>query len=566
VGLGRPLLIDPSGALRDEEPQPEPERSPGRSEPAAADRVPRIVEGVELIGKYRDSGFKETPYLARRSDGQVIQLSRLLFAVAEKIDGRRPIGRIAPEVGRGQDRALSPENVEFLIVNKLVPLGIASLDGVPGPRLKRFDPMLALKFKMAVVPEGLVQAVATVFKPLFFPPVVVAILLSLVALDVWVFFAHGIAQSFRELLLHPTTMLVVMGLIVLSAAFHECGHATACRYGGARPGVIGAGIYIVWPAFYSDVTDAYRLGKGARLRTDLGGVYFNVVFMLAVAGLYFLTHFEPLLILVFAQHLEIAHQFLPFLRLDGYYVVADITGVPDLFGRIKPILAHLLLRRPAEKTVTELKPWVRRVVTGWVLLTVPIVAYIYVMLIVHAPRILGTAWASISTLGAGAMRAAGHGDPLGVLIAAVQILLLGLPTVGLIASFAMSGKQLGAYVWKNTEGRPLRRSLAMCIGAMLATLLVLSWTPPAANYRPIQPGERGTVQAAVIDTLPPPLRQAIPRSLGAPLPLPDVSPATATGATPSPGAGASPDASPDATPSASPAASPTDQASPPPSP
>jgi hypothetical protein len=30
-------------------------------------------------------------------------------------------------------------------------------------------------------------------------------------------------------------------------------------------------------AFYTDVTDAHRLRKGGRLRTDLRGVYFNVV-------------------------------------------------------------------------------------------------------------------------------------------------------------------------------------------------------------------------------------------------------------------------------------------------
>ena len=76
----------------------------------------------------------------------------------------------------------------------------------------------------------------------------------------------------------------MLGLAVASMLFHECGHAAACRYGGARPGVIGVGFYVVWPAFYTNVTDAYRLGRAGRIRTDLGGVYFNAVFVLA-AGL-----------------------------------------------------------------------------------------------------------------------------------------------------------------------------------------------------------------------------------------------------------------------------------------
>jgi putative peptide zinc metalloprotease protein len=149
----------------------------------------------------------------------------------------------------------------------------------------------------------------------------------------------------------------------------------------------------------------------------------------------------------------------------------------------------------------------------------------------------------------------------------VQILLLGLPIVGMLASFAMSGKQLSTYVWKSTEGRPLRRATSMCIAAMLGALLVISWTAPGANYRPIQPGERGTVQAGAVDTVPAPLRQAIPRSFTNPVPLPDVSPApSAAGASPSPGASPSSEASPSASPSESSSASPSESPSAEPSP
>ena len=47
------------------------------------------------------------------------------------------------------------------------------------------------------------------------------------------------------------------------------------------PGVMGAGLYLVWPAFYTDVTDSYRLGRAGRLRTDLGGLYFNAIVVVA---------------------------------------------------------------------------------------------------------------------------------------------------------------------------------------------------------------------------------------------------------------------------------------------
>src|SRR5205823_14769736 len=155
----------------------------------------------------------------------------------------------------------------------------------------------------------------------------------------------------------------MLGLVVLSAAFHECGHATACAYGGAKPGTMGAGIYIVWPAFFTDVTDAYRLGKAGRLRTDLGGVYFNAIFTLATFGAYFGTGWEPLLIVVPLQIMEMLHQFLPFIRLDGYYIVSDLTGVPDMFARIKPTLKSLNPLDSTPPEVRALKPSVRGAVT-----------------------------------------------------------------------------------------------------------------------------------------------------------------------------------------------------------
>ncbi len=40
---------------------------------------------------------------------------------------------------------------------------------------------------------------------------------------------------------------------------------------------IGAGIYLVWPSFFTNVTDSYRLSRAARIRTDLGGLYFNLI-------------------------------------------------------------------------------------------------------------------------------------------------------------------------------------------------------------------------------------------------------------------------------------------------
>jgi putative peptide zinc metalloprotease protein len=462
----------------------------------ATTEKPKLAKGIELIGEYEGSGFKEAPYLARRADGQVVQLAPLLYTIAELADGQRTNEEIAAAVSEAIKRGVSADNVRQLVDERLRPLGvIASANGAE-PELKKLDPMLALKLKAALVPERVVNAITTVFKPLFFPPVILAVLAGLVALDVWLFAYHGVAQSLREVLYSPALLMMMLGLVVLSAAFHECGHATACAYGGARPGVMGAGLYIVWPAFYTDVTDAYRLGKGGRLRTDLGGVYFNVIFILATAGAYAVTGYEPLLLIIPLQHFEIMHQFLPFIRLDGYYIVSDLTGVPDMFARIKPTLASLLPWKKASDRVTELKPWVRVAVTIYVLTVVPLLLFMFGLMVINTPRILSTAYDSFFVQYHKVQHAFDGGSALTGAIGIFQMLILLLPALGIVATFWMVLRRVFGAAWQRTESHPATRGALVLASGAAATVVGYIWWPNG-DYRPIQPGEKGTIQGAV---------------------------------------------------------------------
>jgi putative peptide zinc metalloprotease protein len=426
-----------------------------------------------------------------------VQLAPLLYMIAEAADGQRTYEEIAAAVSEAIKRGVSADNVLQLVDERLRPLGvIASPDGAQQPELQKLDPMLALKLKAALVPERVVNAITTVFKPLFFPPVILAVIAGLIALDVWLFAYHGVAQSLREVLYSPALLMMMLGLVILSAALHECGHATACAYGGARPGAMGAGLYIVWPAFYTDVTDAYRLGKGGRLRTDLGGVYFNVVFILATAGAYAVTGYEPLLLIIPLQHFEIMHQFLPFIRLDGYYIVSDLTGVPDMFARIKPTLASLLPWKKASDRVTELKPWVRVAVTIYVLTVVPLLLFMFGLMVINTPRILTTAYDSFVVQYHKVQHAFDGGSALTGAIGIFQMLILLLPALGIVATFWMVSRRVSGAAWARTEGHPAARgALVVAAGAGASFLGYIWW--PNGDYRPIQPGEKGTIQGAV---------------------------------------------------------------------
>jgi putative peptide zinc metalloprotease protein len=455
--------------------------------------APRLADGIELIGKYEDSGFKEAPYIARRADGQVVQMAPLLYFVAEAVDGRRGYAEIAEQATQKFGRELDADGARMLVEEKLVPLGVAAPSGtMEQPELQKSDPLLALKMKTGVVPEHVVNAITTIFKPLYLPPVVIAVLATFVGLDVWLFFFHGIAQSLRGALYDPIFILVLLGLVILSAAFHECGHATACAYGGARPGKMGVGLYIVWPAFYTDVTDAYRLGKGGRLRTDLGGVYFNSIFTLATFAAYFLTGFEPLLLIVPLQIMEMLHQFLPFIRLDGYYIVSDLTGVPDMFARIKPTLKSFDPRGETPDEVAVLKPWVRVAVTLYVFTVVPLLVFLLGLTLINMPRILATAWDSFLLQ----QHKLGHESTVASVVTVIQMLVLTLPIAGLAYTFWKLGWTIVSGAWTRTAEHPVRRGALALATVAAVGLVVYNWLPNG-EYRPIQPGERGTLQGGV---------------------------------------------------------------------
>jgi putative peptide zinc metalloprotease protein len=453
---------------------------------------PAIASGVELIGRYEGSGFKEPPSLARRADGQIIQLPPLLYELLRAIDGHRAFEELGLMVSERVQRRLKAADVRFLIEERLRPQGlVAAADGT-SPRLRRPDPFLAFRYRIGVVPEGASGALGATFKPLFVTPVVIVLLGCFVAADWWLFFHHGVAQALRQAIYHPGLFLPLLAAIVVSAAFHEIGHASACRYGGARPGPMGCGLYLAWPAFYTDVSDAYRLDRRGRLRTDLGGVYFNVVIILAATGIYLVTrNVEALLLLAVIEHTEIAHQLLPVIRLDGYYVVADLTGVPDLFARIGPILRSVMFWRGTDRKVTVLKRWVRVAVTAWVFIVVPLLVLELLIVLIHLPRILATSWDSADQLARHAGRAFGNGRTLDGFSDTVQILVLAIPTVAILLMVGQLLRKTSSWAWRTTRRRPLRRGAVLAAGAGCCALLALAWFP-RHNYQPIKPGEKGT--------------------------------------------------------------------------
>jgi putative peptide zinc metalloprotease protein len=413
-----------------------------------------LLPGAELLGPVKSPGLREAPYLIRRPDGQVVEVSRLFYLVAAHAQPDRDLAEIGRRAGDELDLRITPEQVRYMLEKKLHPLGVVTGPDGAAPRLERLQPMFGLRWRVGVLPPITVNRIAGVLKFLFLPPVIVALMGSLVAFDVWLVGFHGIGRGLSHVIETPSLTLFMFLLAYASLAFHEGGHAAACRYGGGNPGAIGMGLYIVWPVFYTDVTDSYRFSRRSRLRTDLGGIYFNGVFALAVAAIYLATGFEPLLLVVIGQHLLVLDQFFPWVRLDGYYVVADLLGVSDLFSRIAPVIRSLLPGREHDARVKQLKPWARAAVSTWVFSTIVALCGGGVLLFMNAPHYLVSAWQSLGWQ----LHMVTSGDTVAAVAGGLGVFMLVLPGAGFLLTYVLVCSGMGALLAVKRDRR--RPSLA----------------------------------------------------------------------------------------------------------
>ncbi|WP_088282257.1 hypothetical protein [Kineosporia sp. A_224] len=435
---------------------------PGRAaaaavSPAAAAPPPGLhphdvvhrAPGLRLLGRYEGSGYVEDRFLAVRSDGQTVMLTPLLHAVLECADGGRGADDLAAAVGDRLGRAVGLPVLSALVLGRLGPAGLVVV-APPGaaPALRQHlsivpavdraglptaDPLLATTLRRPLLPTRAVDLLGRLLAPLFDPRAVAGVLALWLCGSLWLFDPGGLLAGAGSAFTTPGGVLSVLGLLLASTLFHELGHAAGCAYGGARPGAIGAGLYLWVPVFWTDVTDAYRLDRAGRLRTDLGGVYFNAVSIVAMTGLAMVTGWAPATGAALLTHGVILQQLLPVVRMDGYYLFGDLTGVPNPFAFTRGVLRGLVPGRGMPAQVRALRRGARAAVVGWVVVTVPLLGVMLGWLVLSLPSLVGSSWQQGRVFWADATGAQGL---TAAALAWVCILLLVLPLLGLAALLA----------------------------------------------------------------------------------------------------------------------------------
>ncbi len=140
----------------------------------------------------------------------------------------------------------------------------------------------------------------------------------------------AVAAAANPIRLAPEAVGPALALFLVTAVWHELGHAAALAHHGYPPGGIGAGMLFVIPVLFADVSAIGLLSRRGRVRVDVSGVAFQFGLggLLAAVGL--AAGGPALLIAAWLALVAVCWSLFPFIRADGYWLMCDLLGVTEL--------------------------------------------------------------------------------------------------------------------------------------------------------------------------------------------------------------------------------------------
>ncbi|NUQ60839.1 MAG: hemolysin D [Pirellulales bacterium] len=214
---------------------------------------------------------------------------------------------------------------------------LGALSNVLCIRFKGFDPERFLNW--------LYPAVKWFFHPVMMVTCMLfglsALMLVLAEFDV---FRSKLPDFYQFFSVHNAFWLAIV--LGLTKVLHEFGHGLSCKHFGGECHEMGVMILVLTPCLYCNVSDSWMLpSKWQRAFIGAAGMYVEIV--LASIATYVWWFTQPGLL----NNLALNTMFIssvstvlfnanPLLRYDGYYILADLTEIPNLRQKATTILSR----------------------------------------------------------------------------------------------------------------------------------------------------------------------------------------------------------------------------------
>lgn len=194
--------------------------------------------------------------------------------------------------------------------------------------------------------SALLPSTRWMFGPAGFALWLAAVLAAVVLAAVqWASLTHNIVDRVISL----STVAAVLVIYPVMKVLHEIGHGLAVKAWGGRVHEMGLMLLLFVPVPYVDASEATRFPERRR-RAIVGGMGVMVELGLASVAMLVWTLAEPGLVRAAAFNVmliggvsTLLFNGNPLLRFDGYYVLSDLTDIPNLATRSSRYLQYLIL-------------------------------------------------------------------------------------------------------------------------------------------------------------------------------------------------------------------------------
>lgn len=313
--------------------------------------LPDPVKLVPAISMYKfDTALAEESYVLCIGTKR-FEISEGIYQLIELIDGKRTLSEVASEYSTARNKMYSPKDVYAIIHSFLVPYGIIETTTSDNNAQTSSS---YLYFRYPIIRENVVHVISHVLKVFYYPKILIFFIFFSILFFCYFYFLlfQAIDFTIYDISFRDTIIaLIIWGIL---GVFHELGHASACAHYGASPGDIGIGLYLRYPVFYSNVTDAWKLPRRQRAMVDFGGIYFQLIFVPILFILYLTTSNGVFLYVILFNYGSALFNLNPIFRFDGYWLFSDIAGVPNLRKRSLETLKYFARRYVLkQKDVTE---------------------------------------------------------------------------------------------------------------------------------------------------------------------------------------------------------------------
>lgn len=137
--------------------------------------------------------------------------------------------------------------------------------------------------------------------------------------------------------------LLILILVYNSMFVHELGHATAAYKYDVEVGKIGVGIYLAYFVFFIDMTNIWKLDRNKRIENDLSGMYFQLITIIPISIIYMITNNISLLYGVIIIFFISSMNLIPFLRMDGYWLLSDYLNIQNVQIKAFPSIKNFII-------------------------------------------------------------------------------------------------------------------------------------------------------------------------------------------------------------------------------